>query len=610
LSRPCFVYLRASAIPRDPDTTTISIIHHKKTYIKGQGRGDLWGLSGPLAVQESQAQGSWHKEQALCCVIKTAAIGAIVGQRGNKIMESQESLYSKIQASREEPEAEVKIHGNKENQKLAKSIIEGVVTKAERYSKEGAKGSSTLKTSYTEKGTERKVPMTDWDAWEGLPPIKKNFYVESARTKSMSEAEVHKWRKENNIMCEDLKKNEKRAIPHPICKFEDVFDHYPEVRDSVKKAGFSRPTPIQSQAWPIILKGIDLIGIAQTGTGKTLVYLIPGFIHLDLQPVAREKRSGPGMLVLTPTRELAIQIESECKKYTYGDTKSICIYGGRERRDQIEHVTKGVDIVIATPGTLSDLQMNDFIRLNSITYLLLDEADKMLDVGIESQIMKILSDIRPDRQTVMTSATWPDAVRRLSQKYLKDPMIVYIGTLHLAVVNTIKQKIIITTEQEKRVLIHWFIDSMKPEDKVIIFVGRKLIADDISSDLSIKGIPVQSLHGKREQSDREQALDEFKEGVVKILITTDIASRGLDVLDVTHVFNFNFPQNIEEYVHRIGRTGRAGQLGEAITFFTKNDWKIAEELINILQRANQEHKRRKREAKSAKYHSRARNTSK
>ncbi|XP_072483244.1 uncharacterized protein [Notamacropus eugenii] len=643
-SQPSLMNLTSPLSPLSTTETSNSYATHNispsppgPTYhigTKGQGRGNLRGLSGPLATQESQAQGFWYKEPPLCFMVKTAVVGAIIGRRGSKIKKLQESSRSKIQVIRGEPEAEVRIYGTEENQKLAKSVIEEIVTKAERYSKEGAKGISPLKTSYTDKGTEREVPVIDWDAirqshlqyiqakWRGLPPIRKDFYVESARTKSMSQAAVDKWRKENNnIMCDDLKKNEKRVIPRPVCKFEDVFGHYPEVMNNMKKAGFSRPTPIQSQAWPVILKGIDLISIAQTGTGKTLAYLMPGFIHLALQPVAREKRSGPGMLVLTPTRELAIQIENECKKYTCRDIQSICIYGGGGKRDQIEHVTKGVDIVIATPGRLNNLQMQDFIRLNSITYLVLDEADKMLDMGFESQIMSILSDIRPDRQIVMTSATWPDGVRRLSQKYLKDPMIVYVGTLDLVAVNTVKQKIIITTEQEKRALTQSFIDSMKPEDKVVIFVGRKLIADDISSDLSIKGIPVQSLHGSRRQGDREQALDEFKEGIVKILIATDLASRGLDVLDITHVFNFDFPRTIEEYVHRIGRTGRAGQSGEAITLFTKNNWNAADKLIDILQRANQEvpqelasmavqyrqHKLRKREEKMFARYRRARN---
>ncbi|NXA40225.1 DDX43 helicase, partial [Eudromia elegans] len=423
--------------------------------------------------------------------------------------------------------------------------------------------------------------------WADLSPIVKNFYKESAGTASMTQEEVELWRKENNnIICKDLKEGEKRCIPNPVCKFEDAFEQYPDVMANIRKVGFQKPTPIQSQAWPIILQGMDLIGIAQTGTGKTLAYLMPGFIHLDSQPIPRDQRGGPGMLVLAPTRELALQVEAECSKYTYKGIKSICIYGGGDRKGQINLVTKGVDVVIATPGRLNDLQMNNFINLKSITYLA-NEADRMLDMGFEPQIMKILIDVRPDRQTVMTSATWPDGVRRLAKSYLKNPMIVYVGTLDLTAVNTVEQRVVVIPEEEKRAFTRYFIDSMKPKDKVIIFVGKKLTADDLASDFGLQGIPVQSLHGNREQCDREQALDDFKKGKVKILIATDLASRGLDVHDITHVFNFDFPRNIEEYVHRVGRTGRAGRSGEAVTLVTKNDWKVASELIDILERANQ-----------------------
>ncbi|XP_053919575.1 probable ATP-dependent RNA helicase DDX43 [Cuculus canorus] len=424
--------------------------------------------------------------------------------------------------------------------------------------------------------------------WAGLPPVEKNFYKESSRTASMSQEEVEMWRKENNnIICDDLKEGEKRCIPNPVCKFEDAFELYPDIMDNIRKVGFQNPTPIQSQAWPIILQGIDLIGIAQTGTGKTLAYLIPGFIHLTSQPLSKDQRGGPGMLVLAPTRELALQVEAECLKYAYKGIKSICIYGGGDRKGQIDMVTKGVDIVIATPGRLNDLQMSNFINLRSITYLVLDEADRMLDMGFEPQIMKILIDVRPDRQTVMTSATWPDGVRRLAKSYLKNPMIVYVGTLDLTAVNTVEQRVVVIDEEEKRAFVQDFVESMKPKDKVIIFVGKKITADDLSSEFSLQGIPVQSLHGNREQYDREQALDDFRKGKVRILVATDLASRGLDVHDITHVFNFDFPRNIEEYVHRIGRTGRAGRTGEAVTLITRSNWRVASELIEILERSNQ-----------------------
>ncbi|KAM6323470.1 putative ATP-dependent RNA helicase DDX43 [Aegotheles albertisi] len=534
----------------------------------------------------------------LCFHLDRGLVGALIGRRGTKIREIEDSSGSRITVIRGTDEAEVKIFGSVAVQNKAKMLIDAVTRSQQNYIRDGTEKGKTWNITTPENNPEK--PMINWDSirenkakyeamkWAGLPPIEKNFYKESSRTASMSQEEVELWRKENNnIICDDLKEGEKRCIPNPVCKFEDVFEHYPDIMANIRKVGFQKPTPIQSQAWPIILQGIDLIGIAQTGTGKTLAYLMPGFIHLTSQPTSKDQRGGPGMLVLAPTRELALQIEAECSKYAYKGIKSMCIYGGGDRKRQIGVVTKGVDIVIATPGRLNDLQMNNFINLKSITYLVLDEADRMLDMGFEHQIMKILIDVRPDRQTIMTSATWPPGVRRLVKSYLKNPMIVYVGTLDLAAVNTVKQRVIVTTNEEKKAFMLHFIKSMKPKDKVIIFVERKLKVDDLASDFGHQGIPVQSLHGNREQCDREQALDDFKEGRVRILVATDLASRGLDVHDITHVFNFDLPRNIEEYVHRIGRTGRAGRTGEAVTLVTEDDWKVASELIKILERAKQ-----------------------
>uniref|UniRef100_A0A8D1BW56 RNA helicase n=1 Tax=Sus scrofa TaxID=9823 RepID=A0A8D1BW56_PIG len=564
----------------------------------GQRAAGGGGWRGPPGLQQPVVAG--FQEPPLSFRLKNDWVGVVIGRGGSKIKEIQNTTYTKIQIIKGYPEAEVRIFGTEEMQSKARIVIDNIVKKQEEYKSEpkvDVAAIQPLDREDTKKDVSGNQKLIDWDKfrenilewsekkWAGLPLIKKNFYMESEITSSMSQEQVQNWRKENyNIMCDDLKDGEKRPIPNPACKFEDAFQCYPEVMINIKKAGFQKPTPIQSQAWPIILQGIDLIGVAQTGTGKTLSYLMPGFIHVDSQPVAR---NGPGMLVLTPTRELALQVEAECSKYSYKGLKSVCVYGGGDRDGQIKDLLKGVDIIIATPGRLNDLQMNNFVYLKSISYLVLDEADKMLDMGFEPQIMKILLDIRPDRQTVMTSATWPYAVRRLAQSYLKEPMIVYVGTLDLVAVSTVKQNIIVTTEDEKRSHIQTFIESMSPKDKVIIFVSRKAVADHLSSDLGIRHISVESLHGNREQGDRERALKNFKTGKVRILIATDLASRGLDVHDVTHVYNYDFPRNIEEYVHRVGRTGRAGRTGVSITLITRSDWKIAGELIHILERANQ-----------------------
>ncbi|XP_037002953.2 probable ATP-dependent RNA helicase DDX43 [Artibeus jamaicensis] len=592
-----------SAVPQGPERRPEEERNRRGRGGRRGGRDSDW--RDPSNLQQPVADDS--EEPPLCFGLKNDWVGVVIGRGGSKIKDIQSTTNTKIQVIKGCPEAEIKIFGSKAMQKKAKAVIDNLVKKQQNYNSQPrvdvvASQPSARRDVRADESvvTEDQPLLIDWDQiredalkWEGkkwadLPPIKKNFYVESETTRSMSQAQVDLWRKENyNIVCDDLKDGEKRPIPNPTCTFEDVFECYPEVMENIKKAGFQKPTPIQSQAWPIVLQGIDLIGVAQTGTGKTLSYLMPGLIHLDSQPVARDKRNRPGMLVLTPTRELALQVQAECSKYSYKGLKNVCIYGGGDRNGQIQDLTKGVDIIIATPGRLNDLQMNNFVNLKSITYLVLDEADKMLDMGFEPQIMKILLDVRPDRQTIMTSATWPYEVRRLAQSYLKQPMIVYVGTLDLVAVSTVKQNIIVTTEEEKRSHIQTFLESMSPKDKVIVFVSRKAVADHLSSDLILRHVSVESLHGNREQSDREKALDDFKTGKVRILIATDLASRGLDVHDVTHVYNYDFPRNIEEYVHRVGRTGRAGRTGVSITLITRNDWRVANELINILERANQ-----------------------
>ncbi|XP_049456445.1 probable ATP-dependent RNA helicase DDX43 isoform X1 [Epinephelus fuscoguttatus] len=573
-------------------------------------------------------------ERPVTFTVESASVGRVIGRGGAKIRELEESTGARIKINRGDYEAEVVLFGSSDAQQKAKEMIEDLVADGNsrfpngpgrgghhgggdgggyrmggdgggyrRGDDGGVKSNSVWSAAALQAADVAPAPASiDWNSirenkdkyeelkWKDLPPIKKKFYTEAESVSMLTAEEVCQWRKENNnIFVDDLKEEgEKRNIPNPCRTFLEAFELYPEVMENIEHVGFAKPTPIQSQAWPVLLSGEDLIAIAQTGTGKTLAYLLPGFIHMDGQPLPRAEQDGPGMLVLTPTRELALQIETECKKYRYKGYKSICIYGGGDRRGQINLVKCGVDIVIATPGRLNDLQMNELISLRSITYLVLDEADRMLDMGFEPQIMKILLDIRPDRQTVMTSATWPTGVRRLAKSYLKSPMMVYVGTLDLAAVNTVQQRVLIVHEEEKKAYVFDFIRNMLPQDKVLIFVGKKLVADDLSSDMCLQGLAVQSLHGDREQCDREEALKDFKESRVRILVATDLASRGLDVADITHVFNYDFPRNIEEYVHRVGRTGRAGRSGASVTLVTRENWRMAPELIPILERAGQE----------------------
>ncbi|KAH8312060.1 hypothetical protein KR044_009205, partial [Drosophila immigrans] len=446
----------------------------------------------------------------------------------------------------------------------------------------------------------------DWDAlnkaseaaqaarWAKCPPLTKNFYQECVEVANLPAEEVARMRLESNNISvahvfEAQAGDSLPPIPNPVWRFDQCFAQYPDLLGEIQKQGFEKPSPIQSQAWPILLKGHDMIGIAQTGTGKTLAFLLPGMIHTEYQSTPRGTRGGANVLVLAPTRELALQIEMEVKKYSFRNMRAVCVYGGGSRQMQISDVERGAEIIICTPGRLNDLVQAGVIKVSSITYLVLDEADRMLDMGFEPQIRKVLLDIRPDRQTIMTSATWPPGVRRLAQSYMRNPIQVCVGSLDLAATHSVHQVIeLLEDDQHKFQTLKEFVKNMTHEEKIIVFCGRKARADDLSSDLSLDGFMTQCIHGNREQYDREQAIADIKSGIVRILVATDVASRGLDIEDITHVINYDFPRNIEEYVHRVGRTGRAGRKGTSISFITREDWAMAKELIPILEEANQE----------------------
>lgn len=417
------------------------------------------------------------------------------------------------------------------------------------------------------------------------PPIIKEFYIEDPEVTAMSDDEAAALRLAlNNISVKDT--NGDRKPPKPVKTFIQAFRAYPEILEQIEKQGFLQPTPIQCQMWPIALSGHDVIGIAQTGTGKTLGFLLPIFIHLDKQP---GKRNGPGCIILTPTRELAQQIHHEVKKYRYKEMKSVCVYGGAgNRNNQIRACEEGVDIVIATPGRLQDLVSNDVIDLSTVTFAVLDEADRMLDMGFEPDIRMIMMDIRSDRQTILTSATWPDAVRNLATSYTKDPFLISVGSLDLSATHTVKQQVFILEHNDKKEFLVEFLFKMKANEKVIIFVATKRSVDYLANYLNGLGLKCQYMHGDRDQIDREKALKDLAKGHVRIMVATDVASRGLDISDITHVFNYDFPTNIEEYVHRVGRTGRAGKAGVSITCMTRNDWHLSTKLISIMVEANQE----------------------
>ncbi|XP_069166919.1 probable ATP-dependent RNA helicase DDX43 [Procambarus clarkii] len=442
--------------------------------------------------------------------------------------------------------------------------------------------------------------LIDWDALikasnkyeaerlAALPPLQKNLYVEDPEVKILSEKEVQNFRKKNFNITVRWDDGNNKKIPKPVLTFKQAFGPYPELLAEIERMGFETPSPIQCQSWPILMQGHDMIGIAQTGTGKTLAFLLPALLHIVAQPTPRWKRVGPTCLVLAPTRELAQQIEKEVSKYQYENIRCVCVYGQGDKNQQIRKINAKSEIVIATPGRLNEFTDKRVVDLSGVSYLVLDEADRMLDMGFEPQIRKIVLDIRPDKQCVMTSATWPEGVRDLAKKLLKDPIHVVVGSLDLQAVHTVTQHVTFCTVDGKRDELLKFIKGMATGDKAIVFVGRKVMVDHLSVEMLEAGLIVQSMHGDREQCDREEALNDLKTGKVKVLIATDVAARGIDVTDVTHILNYDCPRDMEEYVHRVGRTGRAGRTGCACTLVTREDWKTAGKLIEILEKSNQE----------------------
>lgn len=539
-------------------------------------------------------------------MVPSEEVRFIIGKGGQKIREIREQSGAYIKVKNDDAtysETPVEISGNDEAIKKAKELIEQIINPESSLANnmgDLSMENGELQESYQPPPPPKPIPWArlreekaerEAARWADLPPIKKFFYHENPAVANMDQEEVEEFRFDNNkITVENYGESvQDRAIPNPIRTFSEAYADFPEIMEEINKAGFERPSPIQCQAWPVVLSGMDMIGIAQTGTGKTLAFLLPAFLHIDGQETPRERRGGPTVLVLSPTRELALQIEAEVKKFHYRGIKSVCVYGGGSRKGQIQVVQKGVEIVIATPGRLNDLLMNNILDVKSVTYLVLDEADRMLDMGFEPEIKKILLDIRPDRQTLMTSATWPKGVQRMADQYMTNPVRVFVGSLDLNACHNVTQLVEVLDPEDKKERTLDFIAGMSEHDKVLIFVGKKVKADDIASDFMLAGVEgVQCIHGDREQFDREQALDDFKTGRARILIATDVASRGLDIRGVTCVLNFDFPRGIEDYVHRIGRTGRAGKKGTSLTFVTRDDWRQAQKLIKIMVEANQE----------------------
>ncbi|CAL3967239.1 unnamed protein product [Diplocarpon coronariae] len=417
-------------------------------------------------------------------------------------------------------------------------------------------------------------------------------YTEAAGLTALPQAEVDKFLKDNFI-----------SITDPLPTFTKLrplttFDFLP-ISDPAQRApfkNFKAPTPIQAAAWPFLLSGRDVIGVAETGSGKTMAFAVPCVRGILALP-ASERNKGPRAVIVSPTRELAMQSYDQIMELaSVSGLKAVCVYGGVPK-DQQRQALKIADIVVATPGRLNDLINEGCADLSRAKYVVLDEADRMLDKGFEEEIRKIINMTLPigQRQTLMFTATWPESVRALASTFMTSPVKIAIGdnpTGDLRANTRIVQKVEVMDGRQKEFrllqLLKQYQSGAQKDDRILVFALYKKEATRLEGFIKLKGFRVAGIHGDLSQEQRTRSLDAFKKGTTPILVATDVAARGLDIPAVQLVINVTFPLTVEDYVHRIGRTGRAGLDGLAITFFTEQDKALSGSLINVLKAASQE----------------------
>jgi ATP-dependent RNA helicase DDX3X len=384
-------------------------------------------------------------------------------------------------------------------------------------------------------------------------------------------------------------------IPEPINDYSiDTIGE--DLMRNTQLCGYSKPTPVQKYSVPIGLAGRDLMACAQTGSGKTAGFLFPIIMMMlktggSSPPPDARRRIYPTALVLAPTRELASQIHDEARKFCYcTGIAPVCIYGGADVREQLRQLERGCDLLIATPGRLVDLIERGRLSMESVRFLCLDEADRMLDMGFEPQIRRIVEQegmpTEEDRQTMLFSATFPPNIQRLASDFLSDYIFLTVGRVGSAS-KDVKQTVEYVENRDKTEHIMRFLLTIE-EGLILIFVETKRSCDYLEDVLCTKGFPACSIHGDKSQREREDALRSFRSGTTPVMVATDVAARGLDIPNVTNVVNYDLPTNIDDYVHRIGRTGRAGNTGAALSFVNEKNSGIVRELRDLLDENDQE----------------------
>jgi len=489
--------------------------------------------------------------------------------------------------------------GDQENFKKVKKCI----TKSDKFSVDGKEVSLSKK-------KKRDASEVDSSA-----PAKKARVGEELEKSPTS---IENWRKDNKIVLmhsqdneegkEQTKKINLNEFYYPMTSFDSCKSVIENslIRQCSEANGFKKPSPIQAQSWPILMhKKRDIVGIAETGSGKTLAFSIPALSSMTKNRPASSRRL-PGMLVLSPTRELAMQVEVVIREYgAVVGMKSLVLYGGVPKYTQTSELKKGnIDCLVATPGRLKDLINGGSCDLSKIHYLVLDEADRMLDMGFEEDVKYIISNCmskEDGRQTTMFSATWPAAIQEIALNYMVDPVRVYVGFEGIVGSNgensindalsaniRVKQTIEVIEDRPRENRLREILRQyQKKKQRILVFALYKKEVERLEYSLKRDGFDVCSIHGNKHQAARTQALSDFKDGTCKIMVGTDVAARGLDIPDVELVLNYTFPLTIEDYVHRIGRTGRAGKSGLSITFFQPSDKSHAGELQQVMKQAGQ-----------------------
>ena len=394
-----------------------------------------------------------------------------------------------------------------------------------------------------------------------------------------------------------------RDIPEPVEDFTEE-NIGALLMANVQRAKFTKPTPVQKYSIPICHAKRDIMACAQTGSGKTAGFLFPTITQMlnngPAQCVLDNKQRGgrggggfygssrqismPSALILAPTRELAVQIEQEAQKFCYMTRiRPVVVYGGARMKDQLYSVSRGADMLVATPGRLVDMIQRGYISLEGVRFLILDEADQMLDMGFIPQLRRIVEDLgmvgKDERQTMMFSATFPHEIQQLASDFLKnDYIFLSVGVVGQAA-QDVQQSVEYVQNRDKDPFLLRLLSNI--EGRVLVFVETKRKADELQWFLQGKGILGNSIHGDRSQGEREHALAEFKDGSRPVLVATSVASRGLDIPKVQYVINYDMPSNIQSYVHRIGRTGRAGNIGKAVSFINEQNSNVSRDLCNI-----------------------------